>query len=181
MFSNFQKRKLIRYFQFYDMDGNGYIERNDYVLFAKRLARVRGWAEGTASYEILMGRFTADWEILRSFADSSGDDRVSLDEWFAYHRHIYLIDTKYRVGENDIVGAIFETLDMNGDGSITEDEFKMFYSIYGLDSQLAGEVFRKLDENGDRVLTRPEIARLYRQFAHGDDPNALGNWLFGPF
>lgn len=181
MFSDFQKRKLTRYFQFYDIDKNGYIERDDYMLFAQRLAHVRNWHEGSIQYQMLVGRFHAEWDLLRSFADMSGDARISLDEWFSYHRHLYLFDKKFQVGEDDIIGAIFETLDMNGDGFITENEFIQFYSIYNMDAQLAKTVFNNLDENEDGVLTRKEIAKLYRQFAHGDDPDAVGNELFGPF
>lgn len=180
MFTDFQKRKLTRYFEFYDADKNGYIEQADYEVFARRVARVRGWAEGTPGYEIVLGRFVSEWEVLRSFADMSRDGRVSLHEWFDYHYYIYTIDQKFRADEHDIINTIFETLDHNGDGKITENEFKIFYHIYGLDSALASEIFQRIDENSDGILTRNEIARLYRQFAHSDDPNALGNWLFGP-
>jgi Ca2+-binding EF-hand superfamily protein len=181
MLTEFQKRKLRRYFQFYDADRNGYIEREDYMLFAKRLARARGWAESTVGYEMIMARFMADWDLLRSFADANSDDRITEDEWFEYHNYIYFIDNKYRAGENDILGTIFEMLDHNNDGTISEDEFRTFYSIFGMDLALASQTFHKLNENGDGVLTRNEIAKLYRQFAHSDDPTVMGNWLFGPF
>ena len=181
MLTDFQKRKLKRYFQFYDADQNGYIERDDYMMFAKRLARARGWAEGSAGYEMLMARFLTDWDLLRSFADADSDERITLDEWYEYHNYIYIIDSKYRAGENDIIGTIFEMLDGNSDGYITEDEFRTFYSIFGMDMDLASETFHKLDENRDGVLTRKEIAKLYQQFALSDDPTVMGNWLFGPF
>ncbi len=181
MLTDFQKRKLTRYFSFYDADDNGYIEKEDYLLFAERLARARGWAEGTTGYEIIVGRFLADWQVLASFSDMDGDCSVTLEEWFAYHDHICMIDVKYRAGSNNIVNTIFNTLDINGDGHVTENEFKVFYGIYGLDAKLAGDIFQKIDENGDGILTRNEISRLYHQFAHSNNPDDVGNWLFGPF
>ncbi len=181
MLTQFQKRKLRRYFEFYDMDNNGFIERTDYLLFARRLARVRGWPEGSPRYEIVMGRYLAEWQVLSSFADMNADARVSLDEWYDYHDHIFTIDLKHRLGEGDIIDTIFETLDANSDGFISETEFRTFYQIHDNPPELATQMFHRLDLNSDGVLSRKEIARLYREFAHSNDPSALGNWFFGPF
>ena len=181
MLTQFQKRKLRRYFDFYDVDKNGYIERKDYLLFARRLANVRGWQEGSPRYEMLAGRYDAEWQVLSSFADTNADARVSLDEWYSYHDHIFYVDLKHRAGEGDIISTIFETLDANGDGFISETEFRTFYQIHDNSPDLATQMFHRLDLNGDGVLSRKEITRLYREFAHSNDPAALGNWFFGPY
>jgi Ca2+-binding EF-hand superfamily protein len=181
MLTDFQKRKLTRYFEFYDADNNGFIEQADYENFANRLAKVRGWDKGTTGHAMIMGRFMADWQVLASFSDADGDERVTLNEWFEYHNHIFIIDQKHRAGSNNIVATIFETLDINGDGEITENEFKMFYNIFGMGEAVAQEIFPKIDHNGDGILTRSEIATLYHQFSFSDDPDMPGNWLFGPF
>ena len=180
MLTEFQKRKLTRYFNFYDVDNNGYIDQDDYALFAEQVAQARGWAQGTTGYEMVMGRFMADWQVLASFSDTDQNQQITLDEWFEYHKYIFLIDAKHRAGANDIISTIFETIDINGDGHITENEFKIFYGIYGLDAALAEKTFKKIDINRDGILTRSEIATLYHQFAHSNDPDAPGNYLFGP-
>ena len=181
MLTDFQKRKLTRYFEFYDADNNGYIEQADYEKLAARLAKVRGWEDGSTGYALVMGRFMADWQVLASFSDMDNDERITLDEWFAYHNHIMLIEQKNRAGSNDIVNTIFQTLDINGDGTITEKEFKTLFAVFGQDEAAAVEAFAKIDVNGDGILTRNEIAKLYHQFAFGNDPDLPGNWLFGPY
>ncbi|MEO0560654.1 MAG: hypothetical protein AAF125_00970, partial [Chloroflexota bacterium] len=168
MLSDLQKRKLTRHFEFYDIDSNGYIERDDYILFAERLARVRGWPVGTARYEMIVGRFLAEWEVLRSFADEGNDHRISLEEWYAYHSYVLFIDVKHRAGEKDIISTIFETLDANGDGFITESEFKAFYSIYDAPQELASEIFDRIDIIW--IIARGELAIPLCNLIVGDNP-----------
>lgn len=181
MLTDFQKRKLERYFKFYDTNDNGYIEQEDYEIIARRLAKARGWQEGTPGHDIVMQRFRIDWQLLANFADDNNDAQVTLDEWFAYHEHIFMVDSKFRAGQDDIISTIFATIDINGSGMIHESEFTKFFSLYGLDADTARETFHKIDENGDGVLTRREIAKLFHQFVKSNDPKEPGNWLFGPF
>lgn len=179
MLTNFQRQKLVRSFRLYDQNKNGYIERQDFIQLAERLAQIRGWVEGTASYELLMGKLLADWDMLASFADVSGDYRIGLDEWLAYNDQMKHLSVRYRAGEDAIINTVFDIIDRNGDGQVTLDDFKHLYCAYGLPVDMAEDVFDYIDVNGDGVLTRTELLRLYYEFAYSEDPDAPGNWLFG--
>lgn len=39
---------------------------------------------------------------------------------------------------------------------------------------------RRIDSDGDRKVNEAEWVRAWMEF-FGDEPNAPGNWLFGPF
>lgn len=68
-----------------------------------------------------------------------------------------------------------------GDDSIGVSEFSDFYGVFGLAVSLAETVFVELDTNGDGVISRAELTELSRQFYRGNDLEAAGNVLFGPY
>jgi Ca2+-binding EF-hand superfamily protein len=45
----------------------------------------------------------------------------------------------------------------------------------------AADAFRRLDLDRDGYLSREEIFQNMKEYYFTDDPNAPGNWFFGPF
>jgi Ca2+-binding EF-hand superfamily protein len=51
---------------------------------------------------------------------------------------------------------------------------------YGLAQEAAQKAFRRLDRDGTDYLTTEKLVECYKEFL-GDDPDAPGNWLMGPY
>ncbi|MCX4783590.1 EF-hand domain-containing protein [Streptomyces sp. NBC_01264] len=72
--------------------------------------------------------------------------------------------------------------DTDGNGLIDLEEYqRLNQAIGGLPAQQMEESFRRLDRDGDGTLDPAEIDAAVVEFFTSEDPEAPGNWLYGPF
>lgn len=90
-------------------------------------------------------------------------------------------DDRYEAEVEAITDRLFTLFDLDGDDSIGPGEFADFYGVFGLAVSLAETVFVELDANEDGAISRAELLEISRQFYRGDDVEAAGNILFGPY
>lgn len=178
--TDLQKRKLTRFFTVFDQNHDGVIERADYLLLADNISKAKGFALDSPLSARLRECLLRVWENLEIIADKNHDGSVTLEEFLAYRGELHQDEVKY----NDLVTAgvtLFDVMDDNQDGKINVREFQLFYSFFGLDELLATDVFGQLDVGQTGYLTREQLKTYSRQFNLGDDPDAIGNGLFGPY
>src|SRR5438270_4845595 len=84
MLTELQQKKLPNLFAIQDTDKDGYLEWSDYEAFHRTLMATRGVSAGSPQYQEMLSRLTRYWDGLKSMADPSGDQRISLKEWLAY-------------------------------------------------------------------------------------------------
>ncbi len=180
MLSHLQKRKMTRLFNLFDADKNGVIERVDYETIIQSFAQIRGWQEGSASYNLLYDNFMRLWHKMLQELDRNNDNQVTLEDFLEDRDHVLHDESRYqariKVGQ-----LLFAMLDRDGDGQGTVEELKLFYRGLRIDETLANEVFPKLDLNGDGYISLKEFLQIGYDFHYSNDPDAPGNWLFGPF
>jgi hypothetical protein len=72
------KTDLTVLFHHHDMDNDGYLARDDYAAYARRVCEALGFAPGSAEYDAVHTQTLAAWDtdVLRAF-DRDGDNRVS--------------------------------------------------------------------------------------------------------
>lgn len=180
MLTDLQKRKWTRLFKVYDANGNGTVEKADFEQIFHNLAGARDLSPSTPEYEQLHAKFMEDWEYLRQDADKNNDGQVELEEWLEHGDRRINSPDMYQTNQ-DMANDVFELLDLNGDGSISLEEYKIVYRGWRIPADLAEEIFPKLDLNGDGSISKDEFVELVRQFHTSDDPNAPGNLFFGPY
>lgn len=180
MLSELRKRKLAKRFNFYDVDGDGFLTKADWDRKARVLAQQRNLQPGTLEYENLQSIYNEEWERLKKFADINHDGRVSLDEWFEFiDSHITKEGWIRQLGK--WVDLMFESIDTDRNDGIDLQEFKVFYMSETSDETLTEEVFAKLDLNSNGYIDKHEMFQHLQDFYESDDPEAPGNFLYGPY
>lgn len=182
MLSEIMQKKLARHFSFRDLNKDGYVERSDWEQCAKNLAALRGWEPGSAEYEKVMASHVAMWNTFWLPADQDGNGKVILEEY------LHLAETQRRLGfeyelrqVTYLFEAIFDTIDLDGDGQITRDEYKLFFEAWGLDPALADDAYTQMDFNEDDRISRSIFLQFGSNFYINDEPDVVGNYLFGPY
>jgi Ca2+-binding EF-hand superfamily protein len=180
MLTDFQRKKLPKMFALNDNNGDGVITEEDFEEAARVLAQFRGVAPGTSEYADMHATIKSRWDEMREGCDADGDNRVTLEEWLAYWEKVLATPGEYdRVGKPFSV-VVARTLDVNGDGQISPQEYAQWISRWGIDDKLALECFAQLDVNADGHLSVDDFVTLVAQFFQSTDPSSPGNWLLGP-
>jgi Ca2+-binding EF-hand superfamily protein len=182
MLTDLQKRKLTRFFNVWDADGDGAITRQDPEKMAQSLAGLQGLEPGSPQYEAFYSGFTLYQNDFIQAVDMDESGRVTLEEWLAYHDEMLQSEERFRGTALMAIQAMFQLMDQNEDGNISLEEYGEWMRTFGVDEQaITDKVFQKLDVNGDGMLSQEETIELTREFFYSNDPDARGNWALGSF
>jgi Ca2+-binding EF-hand superfamily protein len=178
--TRFQKQKLATMFAALDVDHDGTIQLSDYTRRVEAVARMKGWLRDSEQYARNYGFALAEWGNLSESADRDGDGRVTLQEFLRYG-DIFLDDRdavrSYAHGD---VQLLFDAMDTERDGRITEAEYRAYLEVCGVDRSAADAFFHYADLNEDGYITRAEMSHAVEEFLLSENPDAAGNFLFGP-
>ena len=181
MLTELQIKKLTRYFRVYDVDDDGRIGAADFERVLENVRMLHGLEDQSTSHRRLRNSFKRRWESLRISADVDDDGGVDLKEWLDYWARAIDAEDEYSEVVTALVSRLFELFDTDEDGQIGPDEYCNFFGVYGLSAGLARRTFSELDANGDGVISHQELMAHADEFYRGDDVDAPGNLLFGPY
>lgn len=181
MLGALQKKKLTRYFRVYDIDNDGRVGPRDFERVVENLRTLHGLDVDSPGHLELKEGFMRSWDDLRWWADRDGDGGVDVDEWLDYWEELLSREQRYEDEVAGLLSRVFSLFDRDGDGRLGIEEFQAFYGVYGLDPSLARSIFAELDVNHDGAISREELEQLGHEFYKGNDPEAPGNRLFGPY
>lgn len=176
-----QKAKQIHFFNVLDYNGDGILERQDFIDVADRLSDLREYKEGSSKRKAVREEILRMWTNAKSLSGSEGSDELTLDNWLAHEQEVIDSDVLINSYIQGLARAIFDTLDEDNDGVISEEEYLKFFRSFRKDEGDGVAAFEKLDVDGKGYLTRKEFLDVVTQFHLSDDPDAPGNWLFGAF
>ncbi len=176
-----QKAKQIHYFNVLDYNGDGILEKQDFVDIADRLAEMRGYEEGSSRHTAVRQEILRMWTNARALSGKEGKTELSLEDWLAHERKVLDSNVLIHSYVQGIARAIFDILDEDNDGVISEEEYLKFFRSFRGDTEDGKTAFQKLDGDSKGYLTRKEFLEAVTEFHLSDDPNARGNWLFGPY
>ncbi len=176
----FQRRKLARMFSVYDLDHDGAIRRSDYTHRVEAIARLRGWTHHSPEYERNLRFALMEWEALCESADIDEDGQVSRDEFLRY-AEIFLDDRDaVRSFARGDAQLLFDAMDVDGDNRITAEEYRAYLDVCGVDPSAADAFFAYADLDLDGMMTRVEMSHAVEEYLLSENPDAAGNFLFGP-
>jgi Ca2+-binding EF-hand superfamily protein len=180
--SEFLDRKLARRFRTYDTDGDGFIEREDFVQAAARMGEAFGHGPDSPARQRLADLTAQLWEHLSTAADTDTDGRIGQAEYkAAFAAGLLETPASFDDGYRPFLDAIMDIADTDGDGKLDVDEHVRWTgSLMGLPESDATEVFRRLDRDADGFITTRDLLEAIREYYFNDDPDSAGNWLLGP-
>lgn len=177
MASELQRRKVSGVFNAMDVDGDGFLEKEDFEALTARWTGVRGQAPGDPGHDRLTAIMMGWWEMLLAASDQDRDGKASLDEV------LLVVDKLPDMLEavRATADAMFDAVDENGDDQISTAEYRQLIETWNGRPTDTDEIFHRLDLDGDGTLSRDEFAHLWTEFWAGDDPTSPGTWVFGRF
>nr|ACR43475.1 sarcoplasmic calcium-binding protein [Crangon crangon] len=177
---------VVRYM--YDIDNNGFLDKNDFECLAVKntLIECRGeWsAEKYAANQKIMSNL---WNEIAELADFNKDGEVTVEEFKqAVQKHC---NGKpfgdFPSAFKTFIANQFKTIDVNGDGLVGVDEYRL-----DCISRSAFSCIKEIDDAYNLLCTEEDkkagginIARyqeLYAQFISNPDEKCNAVYLFGP-
>ncbi len=177
--SNFQKRKIALAFYRYDHNKDGVVKKEDLEFQAKEVAKLKGVTEDSNDYDKILKTYTKVWEAyFEPTTNNLGE--LTLE---AYFDHIAKMNESNEIEAqgNTLNKSIFDVFDLDGNGTISFDEYFIYLKTSGVSKEAAKIAFSKLDLDGDGLIDRSEFAKNLYDYYTKDDPDAVSNWFYGPY
>ena len=181
MLEGIQRKKIALLFLVFDLDENGYIERQDFERAAKTLADLNHISQFTEDYRKLRDAFLTIYDSLKEMMDENKNHRIEMDEWMNYFTKILEDTDKYADLVAPIARYIFNMLDHNENGKISILEWRRFAKAFNIPNDDMDDLFHKLDTNESGFITRDEFGFMVTDFFLSDDESKPGNYIFGRF
>lgn len=177
---------VVRYM--YDIDNNGFLDKNDFECLAVRNTVIEGkgnWddAKFKKNQEVMKNL----WNEIADLADFNKDGEVTTDE-FKKALQNHCVGKSYNdfpAAFKAFIDGFFRTVDVDGDGTVGISEYRLdcvqrmaYKDIKDLDAS-----YEKLLNDADRKeggITLARYQELYAQFIGNPDENSNANHLFGP-
>jgi len=177
---------IVRYM--YDIDNNGFLDKNDFECLAVRntVIETKGkWCENVfkKNQEIMANL----WNEIAELADFNKDGEASTEE---FKKAIKDNCTGKNFAEfpgafKQCIEGFFHTIDVDGDGTVGLDEYRSdcvkrmaYKSIKDLDA--AYEKLLNDDDKAKGGITLERYQELYAHFIGNPDETCNGCFLFGP-
>jgi len=177
---------VIRYM--YDLDNNGFLDKNDFDCLAVRVTLIEGKGEwDTALFATNKKIMDSLWEEIAELADFDKDKEVSVEE-FKKAVQTHCSGKKYAEFPSAFKGFIsnnFKTIDVDGDGVVGLNEYRLDCISRTAASDIKGidDAFSKLLSEEDKKaggITLQRYQDLYGEFISNTDENCSARFLFGP-
>jgi len=179
MLSEFQVQKMTKLFSFYDFDGNGYLEKNDYLALGERIVADSNITAGTPEYNKIMERQLAEWTEIQQFADIDQDGRISIEDWLGFMNKANENPDIYKITVTDIADSFVESWASDGNGKIGSNEWQRAFRVFGQSEREGEAAFVKVAGNIDQTLSRDDIHEALDVFFKSEDKSDPRNAMFG--
>ncbi|MEV3987979.1 EF-hand domain-containing protein [Streptomyces sp. NPDC049837] len=156
----------VQEFQRMDADGDGSVDRDDFLRAPRRLLTEVGIPEDAAKGRALLEANDEQFDFLLSIGDTDGDGSLTAEEYVAV-RTSPAFRSPDRPGKGEVSRTLFEVLDTDDDGSIDRDEFLRAGGFLGMSADEAGEYFGQLDADGSGRIDSKEFLKAVRRFYAG--------------
>ncbi|XP_049876442.1 calexcitin-2-like [Pectinophora gossypiella] len=179
MVSDFRKKKYMHVFnKFFDTNKDGTVDKKDFSEANANLAKLRGYAPGDVTYELMKELLTNLWDGLVKQADTDGDGVINAEEWVKLWDEYAKNPSAAAEWQQLYCKCVFQLEDASNDGAIDANEYANVYESFGLDKNQSLEAFKKMAKGKD-TINWEEFQELWKQYFASDNPDDAGNFIFG--
>lgn len=177
---------IVRYM--YDIDNNGYLDKNDFECLAVKTTIVESKGDFRPErYEQNRKIMRSLWNEITDIADFNKDGQISVDEFKTAVKNLCIGKPFNQFPEalRAFISSHFSTVDINGDGLIGVEEYRVdccgrqaYNEIQDID-----DAFNKLCSDEDKKKGGISLERFQELYAHflGDPDETIGAvYMFGP-
>ncbi|MEP0368171.1 MAG: hypothetical protein ABJN36_20040 [Cyclobacteriaceae bacterium] len=182
MLTPFQSAKLTYLFELLDVNDNGFLQLNDFSELTESIRSKLNYDEGGKEHRAIAQKSTKFFHKLLRDIPNPGDQSINLTGWLQFfNEEVTSFKDEDTVDEwvDILLSFLFGMFDDNHDGYISLEEYQDIFGIFGLDQAYSKEAFNKIDANSDGKLSRYELIPAVETFLTSDNPNEVGNWVFG--
>ncbi|WP_165975477.1 EF-hand domain-containing protein [Actinomadura rubrisoli] len=179
--SDLRFQKFNRWFKTADVDDDGLVDRRDFEQYGKAYAKALGIPPDSDKYQRMVEVSKGVWD-LQAPHDHDGTVRMNIEQWIeAAVAGMQSRRDDYLARASAVADAYFEAADADGTGRLSRDEHsRMLQVTMAVSGDDARAVFDRMDLDGDGAISRDEFRQGFIDFLSSDDPDAPGNWFFGP-
>jgi len=172
--------KLDRAFDHIDAGGEGVVEREDLLGLGARILVGFGESPTSVTGASLVDSFDGIWAALARALGRDEDLDMTREDFRKGMTTAFVEGGQYDAVFRPAAVAVARLCDGDGDGRVGPGEFRTMLAAFGTAYDDVDEAFDRLDRSGRGELTVDDLVQAAREFYAGEDPNATGNWLFGP-
>ncbi|XP_047032925.1 sarcoplasmic calcium-binding protein [Helicoverpa zea] len=173
--SEFWRRKMRTVHNILDVDKDGLISFNDFLLFAERFKALGHLSDQQAEEFTSIIKLT--WEEQWGAIDPY--NFVTVEQYLEDMHHV-LNDKSLKKKAHRWLPYLFKAVDKDKSGYISVHEFKLFFKCLGLDNEKAAVAFAVIDVNGDGKLSLKEFVKLGKEFFCTEDEKRVSKMFWGP-
>ncbi|MEW2544170.1 EF-hand domain-containing protein [Streptomyces sp. NPDC047002] len=161
-------------FELFDVDGNGYLEPNDFDLMADRVVQAVPDAEEDAK-AAMVAAFGTYWSALERELDANGDGRISFEEYTA----CVLAPERFDEALDDFATSLADLGDLAGDGFVTRPVFVALMTAIGFQLPNIHALFEEFGPTDDDRVPAATWAAGIRDYYAPDKAGIPGDRLVG--
>ncbi|XP_013402552.1 sarcoplasmic calcium-binding protein [Lingula anatina] len=170
------RRKMRTFFRCFDVNGDCYITKEDFVISAKRIADYMNLNDERAEH--MLNQRIAMWDSTSKMKE--GASKISEEEYLKSAPMVFnQISYRHEVFPLH-VSMHFTALDLDSDGLISRDEHKASAYSFNIPEEESKKIFDLLDIDKSGFITIDEIAHGLAEFFFTEDPKNKYNVIFGP-
>ncbi|XP_011304433.1 sarcoplasmic calcium-binding protein [Fopius arisanus] len=173
--SPFWRRKMRTLHSHLDVNKDGVISYEDFMLLAERFADL-GHLTPDAKKEF-QKVLSEMWE--EQWGEISPYNLVGIEQYLEEMHHV-VNDCSLKKKCHNFLPFLFKAVDHDHNGEITVEEFKLFFRCLDLGNDHAVVSFTFIDTNEDGKITIDEFVSLGRDFFISEDHNKPSKHFWGP-
>lgn len=173
--TEFWRRKMRTLHAILDINNDGVISFDDFMLLAKKFTDL-GHLQPATSTEFL-NVMKKSWE--EQWGEITPYNLVTAEQ--------YLTDMHHTLNDKELVKKIgrflpyfFKAVDIDNSGYLDLEQFKLFFNCLGLTDENAAVSFAVIDKNGDGKLTLKEFVKLGKDYFLTENEARVSKWFWGP-